>query len=461
MPGSQRDRQLFHFFCVTGAHDFAGFFNGGFWTRVVLQASDNDAVTRQGLLALSSLYLGLSSPTDQPRAHAVHKEALAYYNRFFVKLRGLLATTSSPAEPQAIKTALISCGLFYCFESLLNNPQSAMTHLESGLFILNSYRRARQHSNVASQSHNDDEAMQEVERILAKLDLQATLFDGLRMPSLVLVSTKERELAPHEPPPHPFSTVTDAQYELTRLQNWLLHLLSENREYFGEPLEGIPPSVTEEKSRLLGHFALWKCRFDLFVDATSSGSPDSVSSNPSRPDSRGQQSLLIGHQIAQMLLASRLPEDPDIFSGQSNSTIENIIELSQDVLGVETGSRAATAVVDKGRRLSFTTETSLIAPLFYLAVKSSDESVCARIIELLRAFRRQEGLHDSAAVASTLEQLVAFKAHRMAESEQLSATDATGAASLEHWTGDVLDRVSGGVSGIVEALQAQRHTQVA
>ncbi|EEY16960.1 conserved hypothetical protein [Verticillium alfalfae VaMs.102] len=61
MPGSQRDRQLLHYFCVQGANEFAGFVPNEFWSRTALYASQNETIVRQSLIALSALHLDLSN----------------------------------------------------------------------------------------------------------------------------------------------------------------------------------------------------------------------------------------------------------------------------------------------------------------------------------------------------------------------------------------------------------------
>lgn len=58
IPGSQNDRQLFHYFCVHASQDLAGFSCGAldFWGQFVLECSHDEPVVRGALIAIASAH---------------------------------------------------------------------------------------------------------------------------------------------------------------------------------------------------------------------------------------------------------------------------------------------------------------------------------------------------------------------------------------------------------------------
>lgn len=59
IPGSQKDRRLFHYFCVQVSTHLSGYGSLGssFWSNLVLQCSQHESVVRQAVIALSSGHL--------------------------------------------------------------------------------------------------------------------------------------------------------------------------------------------------------------------------------------------------------------------------------------------------------------------------------------------------------------------------------------------------------------------
>ena len=133
VPGSQRDRQMLHYFCVEAASNLCGYFTSryGFWSHFALQCSHDEPVVRQALVALSSIHLDYVSKdpchvkgTD---GGALTVETLQQYDKAVRKLRRYLATKEEPL----IKVALICCVSFYSFESARGEYDNALEHLHN------------------------------------------------------------------------------------------------------------------------------------------------------------------------------------------------------------------------------------------------------------------------------------------------------------------------------------------
>lgn len=55
-PGNDQERRQFAFFTTHTAHDLNGYFDEGFWSRLVLQVSFQVPALRHAVVALASLH---------------------------------------------------------------------------------------------------------------------------------------------------------------------------------------------------------------------------------------------------------------------------------------------------------------------------------------------------------------------------------------------------------------------
>ncbi|CEJ83189.1 hypothetical protein VHEMI03210 [[Torrubiella] hemipterigena] len=157
--GSQKDRQMLHYFCVQGSHDIAGFVGADFWTKTVLRESRDNRIIRAALVALSSLQLEYTttSPTSgyatRARAYAATPETIIQYERAVRLLRKRL--TSPASNTSMVKTAIICSVLFCAFETALGQSHTAALHINNGLQMAASYRD----SLTVSSIHSDDDLL--------------------------------------------------------------------------------------------------------------------------------------------------------------------------------------------------------------------------------------------------------------------------------------------------------------
>ncbi|KAM0528105.1 hypothetical protein ACHAP6_008596 [Verticillium nonalfalfae] len=458
MPGSQRDRQLLHYFCVQGANEFAGFVPNEFWSRTALYASQNETIVRQSLIALSALHLDLSNGGCSRRrsggGHPVGDATLRQYGKALRSLQIRITRSGDgtrAGRSETAKTALICCVLFYCFESALGDVPAALNHLDNGLRLMNKVL-------AFHEGDEDDEEMRSIRDTLGRLDMQATFFDDARAPALALVSRQERErglnIGPG-PGPGPrgagpatsFAGLADAQKQLIRMSNWLLRFLQENTAYQGQPASCIPAAVLAEKHRLTVEFDLWQQRHGIFA-ASLPPPPTGQGSADKRSADRAARTLLAQHGVLQMLLSSKVPDRPQVFGEVPNRTAEGLVQLCDDVLRLDVSGPVAEAAATAGpapKSWTLSSETGVVVPLFLVAMKCADKRVTARAVELLAASKRREGLYDAVAVASLVGQLKGVMNQRRQQSEELGLGSSQEDA-LEHWVADLLDQAPGGAS---------------
>ncbi|KAH7134002.1 hypothetical protein EDB81DRAFT_802900 [Dactylonectria macrodidyma] len=429
IPGSQKDRQILHYFCVQGASDISGFLPSEFWSQTVLQHSHREPVVRQALVALSSLHLDYVT-ADSLGAEVAGPETLLQYGR---ALRALHKRLASPGQ-DATKLALVCCILFYCFESTVGNAEAAMRHLDNGLQVLSSTQEGPIFG--AQGSAGDIEALS---GILARLDLQASLFDDGRVPILSLTSDSERENGIGGlNGDRPFSNLQTAQTVLDRLQNWLIRLLTTNAScYRNMEVEAIPCEILEEKQCLDTAAARWRQKFALWCATNETADEKTLC---------WTQMLRINYQITDMMLAATIPDDEAMFSANPNLVAHEILDRVASVIELAK-QKDKTADAATNARRNFASENGVIIPLFLLAVKCSDELVFERASQMLAVCNRREGLYDAASMVEVLKHLSAVKAERKLALEKQGVKD-VGNTSLENWAPDLINERDGGMDMI-------------
>ncbi|KAI5462150.1 hypothetical protein BGZ63DRAFT_333117, partial [Mariannaea sp. PMI_226] len=391
IPGSQKDRQMLHYFCAQGSSDISGSLSSKFWSHTILQNSYHEPVVRQALVALSSLHLDFATSDAPASQFAVepllqHGKALRMLNRRL-----------SNGGPEAVKVALLCCVIFFCFESTVGNIPAALQHLDKGLSILS--------SDVINSMAIED--IDSIFNVFARLDLQATMFDDDRLPFLMLVTPEERVTGIIRDPEIPFSTFEEAQRMLDRLQNWLLNLTISSRECRGVPAESIPIDILHERQLLELEYERWSRKFSYQAQEAKKGE-----------ELCGVQTLLLHHRITQMFMWSRLPDDDTVWDASPNPIAEEIFALAESIFN-HLRNRHETAETAKNLRRSLASDTGIIAPLTMLAIKCADESIHKRATDLLAKCRRQEGLYDAMTMVAIVQGLDEEKKRRLLVAKQL------------------------------------------
>ncbi|KAF4969484.1 hypothetical protein FSARC_3270 [Fusarium sarcochroum] len=382
VPGSQNDRRLLHYFCVQGSSDISGFLTSDFWSQTVLRESHQDQVIRQALVAMSSLHLNyITSNSEEGLVRNV--DTLTQYGK---ALRAVRRRLGQPTNA-TLKTVLVCCIIFYCCESALGDRDAALQHLSNGVKMLAS----AQHEQAGKES--DD--MKKLSAIFERLDMQASFFEDDRSPLLTFspwksVVTRDDPLLHEES----FSRLQDAQESLIRLQAWLYHFVNEYAHLHEEPKEALPSYVLQERDALVQGYTAWgKALNDFWVGA--------------QHDQRnlyGYRTLLVQFHVCRMILESKFPKNDDIFDVSPNLDVQMILDLAESLLQHTVEKNASTNATKSPRR-NFSLETGIVAPVFALAIKCSDEAIITRAAQMLASSQRREGLYDAQVMAQIVTQL--------------------------------------------------------
>lgn len=453
------------------------------------------------MTALSSLHLDHTA-TDNPTGASTlgSEDSNVLYNRALRSLRKYLSNGVGAEERVSPTVPLVCCALFYCFESARGNVAAAMQHLRSGIMILTRAKdEARRvgannssssgsnsssggsgssssSSNSSSSGSEESDDMTTLEQVFYRLDVQATMFDDMRVP-LLAANPDDIPWSGAHPSTLGFSSISECQSALTQLQNWLLRFLITNENYKFWPEQPLPAHIREEKTRILNAYTRWGLAFDTFQEnlrlrqfqeqahsqfvLPSQPSTASGSQAPSQPQPGAYAAthatsiavLRIHYLSFRLLLESSLPHDPTAFtttgSSKHKSTINVILELAEGVLAASTQGSAADG---NNNNKIVSAEAGIIAPVFLIAMKSGDATIVQRALSLLVASNRREGLYDAKVVIGIVENIMSRAADVAAESAQGYGSSSEAIKPLEYIDADNINIRVGGVDGIAKNL---------
>lgn len=158
VPEDETERRYYQVFCDRTTRNLAGHFPSDFWHRTAVRESHSDPAVRHAVIALGALTLSLDgslpqyettiSPIDVSREH--HQVALQQYNKAIAFLRQILAKGSP-----SIRTALVACLLFICFENFHGDHEGANSHVLCGLGLIDQWLAQNPPPNGSSASKRE------------------------------------------------------------------------------------------------------------------------------------------------------------------------------------------------------------------------------------------------------------------------------------------------------------------
>ncbi|KAI8626302.1 hypothetical protein F5Y19DRAFT_488351 [Xylariaceae sp. FL1651] len=452
VPGSQQDRLLLHYFCVHGAPELSGYLSSEFWTRLVMQYSHDHIAVRHAAVALSYAHRGYAAASDfSTDSNSTLEGAIMHYNKAMRSLRKYLNNFVDNKQELSLVVPLICCVLFFCFESTQGNNENALQHLNSGAKILAHYR-----DETLTPHDCDGGDLYILEQMLARLDMQATMFDDARLPLLQLSYVVE----PTTSAINSFKTVDDAQADLTRLQNSLMHFLISNEacKFWSE--RELPEELVQGKRAIINAYARWGDKFTKFerdqqlshrqeLDGSQSAYYDEkladegtgISAAGIRDPAQDPALavLRIQYHVFSLLLAASLPYDPCVFDlpivSPHRDTLNTVLDLAESVVTPRCGDRA-------GNR-PLAAETGVVAPLFFIVMKCTDTAIFERAFRLLISSGRREGLFDARTVAE-----IAVRIMSDCQQHEMCVRD----CALEWKAGDTLNKRVNGLAGVARNL---------
>jgi hypothetical protein len=348
---------------------------------------------------MSSLHLDYVTSENQ----AASVQTLTNYGKAVRTIRKRLSQPTGDTT----KVALVCCIIFYCCESALGDWDAALQHLSNGLKLLKSVRESGD--------------IKELTTIFERLDMQSSFFQDDRVPILSLPNWKGYIKTQ---PEQGFSSAQEAHECLVKLQSWLYSFVNRHVELHEASIDLLSSEILDEKDALVHAYDQWSRAFDSFQLTQEHGGQATY----------GLRVLLVHFYICQMILESKFPVNEEIFGSSPNPTAHKILDLAETLLVYTTQLNSSPSATQTPRR-NFSLESGVVAPLFALALKCSDESVATRAAGMLSSSHRREGLYDAQTMAQILTQLRISRDREHGIKEEVESDDGIVSALEYHIPG--------------------------
>lgn len=145
IQSTEEESRYFQYFCEQTAYELSGYFENSFWTQTIIQESHSIAPIRHAVIAIAALYKGLEAPLTGTELKVNILQQIDKKHEEFAFLQHLKAIQalnqyiSTSGEGAQLRTALITCLLFVCFETFQGSYLSSVQQTYSGLRLLRSY----------------------------------------------------------------------------------------------------------------------------------------------------------------------------------------------------------------------------------------------------------------------------------------------------------------------------------
>ncbi|CAN8096693.1 unnamed protein product [Discula destructiva] len=395
------EKRALCFFQQYTAPCISGDFDAVFWRTIVLQICQAEPAVRHAVLAVSSLHEGLSGTTafiDGSQIRPQQSFALLQYNKAIACL--LDQMSSSLTKPLA---SVLTCILFVCIEYMQGKDKESLIHLEQG----------RQLLAQLDMRFNDPEVdciVQHIVPLYTRLSLTSFIFGGSPVPI-------PESLKPQIDIPVTFDTVENMRHSMHDFMEQAFRFTQRAR-----PVKNPGNSVSREtmglleveRDRLLARLAMLNVAFSLF--------------RASRSDMGPENALLVLQMYlhAQHIWISTALSSREVVYDNFLSSFIAIVPLAAAYLDLESSSQhrtvlppqsshytAAREQISVAYTSSFTFETHIIPPLYYVATKCRHPLIQRSALDLLKRnpFRR-ENLWRASVMGALAGHIVALEERR-------------------------------------------------
>ncbi|KAI9644520.1 tRNA A64-2'-O-ribosylphosphate transferase [Ciborinia camelliae] len=143
VEATEEEGRYFRYFCDRTAYQLPGYFDPSFWNHIILQESHNVTPIRHAVIAIGALNKAIGeAPGPNLKVNVIqdiHKKHYEFAVLQHLKaIQALNQYISSSNGPQ-LRTALMACLLFVCFETIQGSYASSVQQTYGGLKLLRSY----------------------------------------------------------------------------------------------------------------------------------------------------------------------------------------------------------------------------------------------------------------------------------------------------------------------------------
>lgn len=370
------------------------------WDKHFLLLSEHAPCVRSALIALGSVYEDFTS-NGNPTASD-------YALRHYGKAIQCVVDLCTSKHPHAVEAALVTCILFACLENLRGYYHSCLTHLASGLSVLQEYQA------TADPTNQSVIPIAQLRFLFVRIDSQLIELGGVEFGKSVRLYDEAAYGTPAE---------------LRNLDEAMLYLeiIFNRLQWFGRSCEqvavengtseaALAPLYTK-RQHLRSELQQWQLAFDRI---NARGSMDTSCTNRET----GALALRLLSNAVAIGLAL------DLIDGQLDFDL--CLPTFQVIVADAEAFIALSAAIPKSRSPSsmprnspatppppplpppaahttFTMTPGCVFPLYFTAARCRHSPTRHRALHLLRNCRRREGLWDSTLAAHVAERLIALE----------------------------------------------------
>ncbi|KAM3075666.1 hypothetical protein ACMFMG_007799 [Clarireedia jacksonii] len=402
IPGNAEEKRGFDFFLRNTAAELSGYYDSSFWGKLILAASAQKSSLRHAVIALGALHEGFSRERLMPSALSTESQEAQFALNQYAKALGELRRSLSSGKEEPL-TALMSCILFVCFDSLRGQFKSAMVHLESGLRILRDIRKSSTVNHIIEDN---------IAPLFMRLSMQSIIYVEARSTpdkatfarQLTDVSAKEVVISEE------FESLEEARNALNQTGDGLFRAF-----YMWDADLPITLQSTESLAmfdKYMPQMSLWNLAFEKFM----------VSKNKNLTSREIQGAALLKvHHTTLKIMTSALPDNSDtrpLFKAVTSNRFLEFVDNFRIIINLSRPLIAAAEQEKKNGKspITFSSDFGLVGPLYYVCINCPIVSIRTAAMELLLRFPRREGMWNSVMIAQMIQQFWELEAkHKEAQ----------------------------------------------
>ena len=404
IAGSRKERRAFYFFRDNSAASFRGFSESSFWDQLVLQASHTEPGIRHAVIALGALHENVQLKEGTVLKSEIPSDSFALQQCNMAI--GHLKRDISSSGLHSKQMLLMSCILFICFEALQSNYESALSHMQAGLWVFRDWQvevsKPSPPKMLGSSQHHQS-VDSEITKVFSRLNMQPLLFPDTHLFSMDFL---RQDVCPIViSVPSAFKTLKEARDCLDSCMSYELQAsvaasyISQRSKY--ETSASQPQNATKE--RLLSQ---WAAAFDALVEKASP--------NPKLQDCQGAELLQIQYNSAKILLSMGMPPQETAFDGFTAS-FEAIVSLATSII------QRSQMCENYERTCHFSFETGLVPPLYFTATRCRHHRIRHQALSLLASTPRRECLWNSEMLSMIAERIILIEEGRDQMNEETTS----------------------------------------
>ncbi|KAH7403782.1 hypothetical protein BKA64DRAFT_573978 [Cadophora sp. MPI-SDFR-AT-0126] len=387
---SLEERNGFEWFKCKTAPKLPGSFQSKFWSTLLHQASLAKPPVLQAVLALSAIHRG-GHIGNQFCTVDYEEAALRHYGR---AIKGLQPHFTDKSK-SSCRIALIACAVFINLELLRGHFQTANTHLENGIRILQDMQLiSEQADGVFRDTPGLGSTDTWIVEIFARFQLQSEIFRCGYEHELLLLELTEWSVS--DAAPTAFTSLKQAWEALTPLLNQILRLVSLARQQaHRQPDFQISEQMLQTQYRIQKGLASWR-RTSEFLKREMFGD-----------EKRAFHLLIAYHTLANIMLDTALDPNTELIYDTQTTKFQELMrqltELHDESLEHAGPKTVPNYQMDMERSV---TDIGWVAMLYYTVTKCRVPAVRAEAIKLLESRFHREGMWDSKVMACVARKVV-------------------------------------------------------